>query len=156
MASEPGNGERMYRRLQVTPEATAQQIRRAYRRLAHDVHPDANPEDPQASRRFQEITEAYEILSSPERRAVYDQARQYTGTTRANLVRLASAETSRAADRIAAGWPTVIGAPVFPIGSPLVAGPVRTVPARNPPDPYAVGGELSRLIEAISAWWRSY
>ena len=84
----------MYRRLQVTPEATAQQIRRAYRRLAHDVHPDANPEDPQASRRFQEITEAYEILSSPERRAVYDQARQYTGTTRANLVRLASAETA--------------------------------------------------------------
>jgi hypothetical protein len=52
-----------YRRLEVSPAASREDIVRAYRRLALVVHPDACPEDPEASRRFPEITEAYEILA---------------------------------------------------------------------------------------------
>ena len=160
MGSGPGNGEGMYRRLQVAPEASSQEIRRAYRRLAHDVHPDANPEDPDASRRFQEITEAYEILSSPERRAVYDHAHRHPGRPiQTNVSRSASPGTSGAGSRAGIGVPTVIGAPAFPVGSPpLVAGPVRVVPSGIAPDERRAdpGGELSRLIEAIWSRWRSY
>jgi curved DNA-binding protein CbpA len=157
MRPETGNGERMYQRLQVTPEASPQDIRRAYHRLAHDLHPDANPEDPEASRRFQEVTEAYEILSQPERRADYDQARRQGARMQATVRRMASQRASEAAPQAATGVPTVIGAPAFPIGSvPLVAGPVRVVPsgqARRPAEP---AEELMRLIEAIWSWRRSY
>jgi curved DNA-binding protein CbpA len=160
MGSDSGDGERMYRRLQVAPEASPQEIHRAYHRLAHDTHPDANPEDPDASRRFQEITEAYEILSSPQRRADYDQAhRQPVRPIRANPSRFASPGTSGAAGRVDIGVPKVIGAPAFPIGSaPLVAGRVRIVPSGKSPEerPSDPGGELTRLIEEIWSWWRSY
>src|SRR5579862_2762748 len=76
MPSDPSSGDRMYRRLDVAPEASAEQIGRAYRRLAHDLHPDTHPEKPDAATRFREITEAYEILSDPARRARYDRSRQ--------------------------------------------------------------------------------
>ena len=76
MPSDPINGDRMYRRLDVAPEASAEQIGRAYRRLAHSLHPDTHPEDPDAAIRFREITEAYETLSDPARRARYDRNRQ--------------------------------------------------------------------------------
>ena len=76
MPSDPSNGDRMYRRLDVAPEASPEQIGRAYRRLAHSLHPDTHPEAPDAAIRFREITEAYEILSDPARRARYDRNRQ--------------------------------------------------------------------------------
>ena len=65
----------MYRRLDVAPEAS-EEIGRAYRRLAHSLHPDAHPDAPDAAVRFREITEAYEILSNPGRRARYAQERR--------------------------------------------------------------------------------
>ncbi len=48
-------------------------IKRAYRQLARQHHPDANPGDPSAGERFKEINEAYEVLSDPDKRARYDQ-----------------------------------------------------------------------------------
>jgi curved DNA-binding protein CbpA len=61
-----------YRRLEVGPGASHDEIVRAYRRLALGAHPDVHPEDPEASVRFREIAEAYEVLGDPARREAYD------------------------------------------------------------------------------------
>ncbi len=53
--------------------ATEAEIKRAYRRLAMQYHPDRNPDDPAAELRFKEINEAYEVLRDPQKRAAYDQ-----------------------------------------------------------------------------------
>lgn len=58
-----------YEILGLTDKATAEDIRRAYRRLALQYHPDRNPE---GAERFKEITNAYEILSDPDKKAAYD------------------------------------------------------------------------------------
>lgn len=63
--------------LGVSRDATAEEIKKAFRRLARDTHPDANPDDPQAEARFREIAEAYEVLSDPNRRAAYDRGEQF-------------------------------------------------------------------------------
>src|SRR3989440_10986037 len=47
-------------------------IKKAFRRLARELHPDVNSHDPQAEEKFKEAAEAYEVLSDPERRATYD------------------------------------------------------------------------------------
>ena len=76
MAAETSSdSDDMYLRLGVVPEATQEEIAHSYRRLAHQAHPDARPGDPDAARRFREITEAYEVLSDPKRRAQYDRQR---------------------------------------------------------------------------------
>src|ERR687890_2131035 len=51
--------------------ASDSEIKRAYRRLARDLHPDVNP-DPEAKERFQEVTRAYEALTDPEKRRIVD------------------------------------------------------------------------------------
>lgn len=61
-----------YEILGVSRGASDQDIKKAYRRLARDHHPDANPEDSDAEERFKELTEAYEVLSNPESRQAYD------------------------------------------------------------------------------------
>ncbi len=61
-----------YETLGVARDASADDIKRAFRRLARDSHPDANPGDPSAEARFREVAEAYEVLSDPSRRAAYD------------------------------------------------------------------------------------
>jgi len=53
--------------------AADDKIKSAYRRLARKYHPDLNPGDPEAERRFKELGEAYEVLSDPQKRQVYDQ-----------------------------------------------------------------------------------
>ncbi|MCR4426204.1 MAG: molecular chaperone DnaJ, partial [Firmicutes bacterium] len=53
--------------------ASEDDIKKAYRRLARKYHPDVNPGDPSAEQLFKEINEAYEVLSDPEKRARYDQ-----------------------------------------------------------------------------------
>jgi curved DNA-binding protein len=62
-----------YKVLGVDRNASEKEIKRAYRRLAREYHPDVNPEDAQAEERFKEINEAHEVLSDPEKRAKYDQ-----------------------------------------------------------------------------------
>jgi curved DNA-binding protein len=62
-----------YKILGVDKNATEQEIRSTFRKLARQYHPDVNPDDPQAEERFKEINEAHEVLSDPEKRAKYDQ-----------------------------------------------------------------------------------
>ncbi|MDX2064815.1 MAG: J domain-containing protein [Fimbriimonadaceae bacterium] len=62
-----------YAVLGVSRNATADEIKAAYRRLARQHHPDVNPNDPSAEERFKEIGAAYAILSDPEKKARFDQ-----------------------------------------------------------------------------------
>ncbi len=69
-----------YKTLGVTKGASADDIKKAYRKLARKYHPDANEGDPKAEARFKEISEAYTVLSDEGRRKEYDEARSLFGT----------------------------------------------------------------------------
>lgn len=62
-----------YKILGLSKEATAEEIKKAYRKLARKYHPDLNPNDKVAEQKFKELNEANEVLSSPENRKKYDQ-----------------------------------------------------------------------------------
>lgn len=62
----------LYSVLGISRDASPQEIKKAYRRLAHRYHPDKNPDSARAEERFREATEAYEILSNREKRERYD------------------------------------------------------------------------------------
>jgi molecular chaperone DnaJ len=70
----------LYKVLGVSKGASQEEIRRSYRKLARECHPDANRDDPKAEERFKEVQHAYEVLSNPERRREYDEGpRAYFG-----------------------------------------------------------------------------
>ena len=62
-----------YEVLGVQKNATDEELKKAYRKLAKQNHPDLHPGDKEAEARFKEINEAYEVLSDKEKRAKYDQ-----------------------------------------------------------------------------------
>lgn len=61
-----------YRILEIPRSASADEIHKAYRGMARKYHPDLNPDDDDAKKRFQEVQRAYEVLSDPEKRDLYD------------------------------------------------------------------------------------
>lgn len=67
------NGTDHYKALGVPRSASADEIKRAYRRLAKKHHPDRNPDDSTAAAKFKEVQRAYEVLSDPDKRTEYDQ-----------------------------------------------------------------------------------
>ncbi len=62
----------LYRVLGVAPDASAEEIKKSYRRKAREMHPDLDPENPWAEDAFKELSAAYQIVSDPVRRAQYD------------------------------------------------------------------------------------
>jgi DnaJ-class molecular chaperone len=71
-----------YKILDLAPNASEEQVRKAYRRLALRYHPDRNPDDAAAGERFREIAEAYGVLMDPAKRRQYDQLRAAGGGPR--------------------------------------------------------------------------
>ncbi|KQP65539.1 molecular chaperone DnaJ [Nocardioides sp. Leaf285] len=69
-----------YATLGVTKDAGADQIKKAYRRLARENHPDSNPGDTAKHDRFKQVAEAYDVVGDPEKRAKYDEMRSLYGS----------------------------------------------------------------------------
>ena len=65
-----------YKELGVSSDASADEIKKAYRKLARDLHPDANPGDTKAEERFKAVSEANAVLSDPAKRKEYDETRR--------------------------------------------------------------------------------
>ena len=76
MARLRDNGKEYYAILGVSQNATEEELKRAYRQLALQHHPDKNPGDPTAGERFKEISEAYAVLMDQQKRRQYDTFRQ--------------------------------------------------------------------------------
>ena len=62
-----------YEVLGLSKEASKEEVEKAYRKLALKYHPDRNPDDKGSAEKFREVTEAYEVLSDPDKREQYDQ-----------------------------------------------------------------------------------
>src|SRR5256714_227187 len=69
----------LYSVLGVGKKASAEEIKKAYRKLARSYHPDRNPGDKQAEEKFKEVQAAYDTLSDPEKRRQYDAGGMFSG-----------------------------------------------------------------------------
>ena len=77
MASENWLHQDFYKVLGVAEDASEADIKKAYRKLARKYHPDQNPGDEAAEKKFKEVSEAYDVLSDPKQKEEYDQIRKY-------------------------------------------------------------------------------
>src|SRR4051794_41775181 len=75
MANQDWFDKDFYKSLGVASDASESEIKKSYRKLAKDLHPDKNPGDAAAEQRFKEVSEAYDVLSDDKRRKEYDEAR---------------------------------------------------------------------------------
>ena len=111
-----------YEILGVARDATDDEIKSVYRRLARELHPDHHPNDMEKEGRFKEVTAAYEVLGAPERRRAYDQqlaaeearAAQEAADNAAEAARRWAEEFSRITPRAPTASPPC---PVAPTGS---------------------------------------
>src|SRR5258706_8201609 len=87
--------EDFYKILGVKKDAKPEEIKKAYRRLARKYHPDVNPGDKAAEDRFKQMSEAFDVLSDPKKRKVYDRFGQYSD----NLANAAEAGPARSVDK---------------------------------------------------------
>jgi curved DNA-binding protein CbpA len=162
--SVPRPADALYLRLEVEPDASRQQIVSAYRRLVHGSHPDAHPGDAAAVQRFREITEAYDVLSDPRRRASYDRSRVRPRLDETRPVERGVRPSDEPRDHAPSSEPIRLGIDLPPTRSsavPLWAGPVRVDPGissmhTNGSDPLdgpfvEMASLLSRILES---WWR--
>src|SRR3954468_8457283 len=79
MSAREWVGKDFYRELGVSSDATADEIKKAYRKLAKENHPDANSGNAQAEQKFKAVSEAYGVLSDASKRKEYDEARRLFG-----------------------------------------------------------------------------
>ena len=107
-----------YAALGVPKDADAAEIKKAYRKLARELHPDKNPGNAEAEARFKEVSEAYDVLSDTKRRGEYDEARRLFGAGGAaagrlpgRLPRRAAAQTFDFGDLFGGAGGTTAGAP---------------------------------------------
>ncbi|MDN4474024.1 DnaJ C-terminal domain-containing protein [Demequina zhanjiangensis] len=82
MTSQDWFSKDFYKVLGVTKDASADEVKKAYRKLAKDLHPDRNPGDAAAEQRFKEVGEAYAVLADAEQRKQYDAVRAMGGGAR--------------------------------------------------------------------------
>ncbi|MEU3272350.1 molecular chaperone DnaJ [Saccharomonospora sp. NPDC006951] len=80
MSAREWIGKDFYRELGVSSDASQDEIKKAYRKLARENHPDANPGNPEAEQKFKAVSEAYGVLSDADKRKEYDEARSLFGS----------------------------------------------------------------------------
>src|SRR3954463_8554744 len=94
----PAQTKDYYATLGVKKTATAEEIRKAFRKLARKFHPDVNPNNKKAEEKFKEISEANDVLSDPKKRKIFDQLGYYSDNI-----------DPAAAEAYARGGPTGVG-----------------------------------------------
>ena len=87
MASQDWLDKDFYKILGVAKDAQEADIKKTYRKLARQFHPDSNPGDAKAEAKFKEISEAFSVLSDKEQRKEYDAVRAMGGGARTNSSR---------------------------------------------------------------------